>query len=51
MVEPPQADLPIPGQSYSFGHLIAAQAAGYLMALRDRGRRVTRVSLAQLESV
>jgi glucose-6-phosphate isomerase len=50
VVDEPQADLPIPGQDYTFGHLIAAQAAGDLMALRDRDRQVARVSLAELES-
>ena len=50
VVEPPQTDLPIPGESYSFAHLIAAQAAGDLMALRDRGRLVVRVTLSDLES-
>jgi hypothetical protein len=50
VVEPPQADVAIPGEPYTFGHLIAAQAAGDLMALRDRGRRVARVSPAELES-
>jgi glucose-6-phosphate isomerase len=48
--EEPSADVPIPGQAYSFGTLIAAQAAGDLAALRDRGRRVGRVRLGDLES-
>jgi transaldolase / glucose-6-phosphate isomerase len=47
--EEPSADLPIPGQPYSFGELIAAQAAGDLAALRDRGRRAARVRLQDLE--
>jgi transaldolase/glucose-6-phosphate isomerase len=50
VVDPPQSDLAIPGQAYSFGHLIAAQASGDLIALRARERRVARVSLAELES-
>jgi transaldolase/glucose-6-phosphate isomerase len=50
MVEEPSGDVPIPGQPYTFGHLLAAQAAGDLMALRDRGRRVVRVSFPELES-
>jgi glucose-6-phosphate isomerase len=50
VVDRPHSDLSIPGQSYTFGHLIAAQAAGDLMELRDRDRRVARVSLAELES-
>ena len=41
-------DVEIPGQSYTFGTLIRAQAAGDLLALRDRDRRVVRVSMQQL---
>ena len=33
----------------AFGTLIKAQAAGDLLALRDRDRRVVRVNLEQLE--
>ena len=38
-------DLPVPGDSYTFGVLADAQALGDLMALRERGRRVARVHL------
>jgi hypothetical protein len=48
VVEEPSRDVAIPGQPYTFGHLLAAQAAGDLMALRDRGRRVVRVSFEEL---
>jgi len=51
VVEQPSRDAPIPGQPYTFGHLLAAQTAGDLMALQDRGRRVVRVSMAELEGV
>jgi hypothetical protein len=51
IVDEPSADLPIPGQEYSFAHLIAAQAAGDLVSLRERDRQVARVSLAELEAV
>ena len=44
-------DLPIPGQSFSFGTLIDAQALGDLRSLRGRGRRVARVTLEQLMEV
>jgi hypothetical protein len=44
-------DVPIPGRAYSFGTLIDAQALGDLRALRDRGRRVARVSLDLLTEV
>ena len=38
-------ELPIPGRSFGFRRLIAAQAAGDFAALRERGRRVVRVRL------
>jgi hypothetical protein len=48
-VEPPASDLAIPGESFTFGELLAAQAAGDLQALRGRGRPVARVTLRELE--
>lgn len=50
VVEPPAEDVPIPGQRYSFGKLIAAQALGDLQSLLRKGRRVARVRFADLES-
>ncbi len=44
-------DLPIPGQDYTFGTLIDAQALGDLRSLRNRGRRVARIRLEQLTEV
>ena len=41
----PEADLPIPGTSYSFGMLETAQADGDAEALRQAGRLVLRVDL------
>ena len=38
-------DLDIPGQKYSFGVVIDAQAAGDLAVLESRGRRALRVHL------
>ena len=38
-------DVPVPGQPYTFGTLIAAQALGDWQALDNRGRRVIRVQL------
>lgn len=38
-------DLAIPGQKYTFGVVIAAQAAGDLAVLQQRGRRALRVHL------
>ena len=49
VVERPHQDVPIPGQRYSFGTLLAAQSVGDLQSLRSRGRRVARVRLADLE--
>ena len=43
------ANVLIPGQPYSFGKLLAAQATGDLQSLRSRGRRIARVHLADLE--
>lgn len=39
----PKEDRPIPGRRFTFGQLVAAQAAGDLAALRERGRRAARV--------
>jgi len=39
------ADLPVPGQKYTFGVVKAAQARGDFQVLADRGRRALRVHL------
>jgi transaldolase/glucose-6-phosphate isomerase len=39
------ADLPVPGQSYTFGTVKAAQARGDFEVLAERGRRALRVHL------
>src|SRR6185369_14850430 len=44
-------DVPIPGQQYTFGTLIDAQALGDLRSLRGRDRRVARVRLETLMEV
>ena len=44
-------DVPIPGQPYTFGRLIDAQALGDLRSLRKHGRRVGRVTFDQLMEV
>jgi hypothetical protein len=46
-----ERDLPIPGQPFTFGTLIDAQALGDLRSLRNRGRRLARVRLEQLMEV
>jgi hypothetical protein len=42
------AEIDIPGRTFGFGHLLAAQAAGDLKTLRDRGRRAGRVTMGEL---
>jgi transaldolase/glucose-6-phosphate isomerase len=45
------ADLPVPGQRYTFGVVKAAQARGDFQVLAERGRRALRVHLGgDLES-
>jgi glucose-6-phosphate isomerase len=52
IVDRPREEVPIPGESYGFARLIAAQAEGDLQALHARGRPVVRVNdWAQLEAV
>jgi hypothetical protein len=45
LVNDPSTDLGIPGASYTFGTLIAAQSAGDLQTLRDHGLPAERVKL------
>jgi hypothetical protein len=45
LVDDPRTDIDIPGESYTFATLIAAQAAGDLQTLRDHGLRAERVKL------
>jgi transaldolase/glucose-6-phosphate isomerase len=45
LVDRPHRDLAVPESGTSFGRIIAAQAAGDYLALRERGRRVLRVDL------
>ena len=45
LVDSRSGDLPIPGESYTFGVLADAQANGDIQALQARGRRVARVRL------
>jgi hypothetical protein len=46
----PEEDLSIPGESFTFGRLEAAQAEGDLLALRSRGRPAVRIDdLGMLE--
>ena len=56
LTQQPDADIEVPGQSYTLGSLIAAQAAGDVQALQDKGRRaelitVDRDAIRQIESL
>ena len=42
------SDVPVPGESYTFGQLERAQADGDLAALRSAGQRAVRVPLSEL---
>ncbi len=46
----PEQDLPVPGKDYSFGRLIAAQAAGDAQVLADHARPVLRLHLTDPEA-
>jgi len=48
--EESEEDRAVPGEDFTFGRLIAAQAAGDLAALRERGRRAERVRMEDLLS-
>jgi glucose-6-phosphate isomerase len=46
----PRQDLPVPGRDYTFGRLIAAQAAGDADVLQELGRPVLRLHLTDVEA-
>jgi len=46
----PKEDLPVPGKDYTFGQLIAAQAAGDATVLADHGRPVLRLHLTDVDA-
>jgi transaldolase/glucose-6-phosphate isomerase len=45
LVDRPDGDMEVPGREYSFGTLVAAQAAGDAEALEAKGRRLVRIGL------
>jgi len=49
VVEDYGPELPIPGKAFGFARLIRAQAAGDFESLRERGRRIARVTLEEVE--
>lgn len=50
LLDTPQADLEIPGRPFSFGRLIAAQAAGDASVLREHGRPVLTIELGDADA-
>ncbi len=50
VLDTPAADVAIPGQDFTFGQLLRAQADGDMAALSAAGKRVFRVPLAELLS-
>lgn len=50
ITDDPGEDLPVPGRKYTFGTLIAAQAAGDAQVLADHGRPVLRLHLTDPET-
>jgi hypothetical protein len=47
-VDEPQQDLEIPGESFTFGTLIRAQADGDLQTLRNHGLPAVRIDVKEL---
>jgi transaldolase / glucose-6-phosphate isomerase len=45
LVDTPKQDLPVPGESFTFGELIRAQSFGDYQAMKQKQRRVLRVDL------
>jgi transaldolase/glucose-6-phosphate isomerase len=45
LVDTPMDDVPIPETDLTFGRLIASQALGDYLALKERGRRIMRIDL------
>jgi glucose-6-phosphate isomerase len=49
ITDEPREDLPVPGRDFSFGTLVAAQAAGDANVLAEHGRPVLRLHLTDPE--
>ena len=45
LTQDPSIDIDVPGQTYSLGDLLAAQAAGDVQACRDKGRRAELIKI------
>lgn len=50
ITDEPRADLDVPGREFSFGTLVAAQAAGDAQVLADHGRPVLRLHVTEAEA-
>ena len=48
IVDEPQQDLEVPGESFTFGTLIRAQADGDLQTLRNHGLPAVRIDVKEL---
>jgi hypothetical protein len=51
LIDEPAADLEIPGEPYTFGTLIRAQADGDLQTLRDHGLPAVRVVVGDIDQI
>ena len=49
VLDPPEADLPIPGEDHGFARLVTAQAEGDARALKQAGRAVSRTTWRAFE--
>jgi hypothetical protein len=49
VVDDTGGEIPIPNQFFGFGRLIRAQAEGDYRSLRERGRKIVRVRLEEVE--
>ncbi len=51
LIDEPQQDLEIPGEPFSFGTLIRAQADGDLQTLRSHGLPAVRITLGDIDAI
>jgi glucose-6-phosphate isomerase/transaldolase/glucose-6-phosphate isomerase len=51
LIDEPAADLEVPGEPYTFGTLIRAQADGDLQTLRDHGLPAVRVVVGDIDQI
>lgn len=51
LIDEPSDDLDVPGQDFTFGKLIRAQADGDLQTLRDHGLPAVRITVGDIEAI